>query len=130
MVEADGLRCPYHGWLFGTDGSCLDQPAEREETNFRSRVRAAAGVAQELGGLVWAYIGPSPAPELPQTTVPVQVLVPLGKALWHGTVALVRFLRPLWSFLGRVLLEVARAVGWAMTVLHRYLLRPIGMAVS
>ena len=69
VVEADGLRCPYHGWLFGTDGSCLDQPAEREETNFRDRVRAAAGVAQELGGLVWAYIGPSPAPQLPRFDV-------------------------------------------------------------
>ena len=69
VVEADGLRCPYHGWLFGTDGSCLDQPAEREETNFRDRVRAAAGVAQELGGLVWAYIGPLPAPELPRFDV-------------------------------------------------------------
>src|SRR5690242_14273702 len=31
VVEADGLHCPYHGWMFGTDGSCLDQPAEREE---------------------------------------------------------------------------------------------------
>src|SRR5208283_241363 len=69
VVEADGLRCPYHGWLYGVDGSCLDQPAEREETNFRSRVRAAAGVAQELGGLVWAYIGPLPAPELPRFDV-------------------------------------------------------------
>ncbi len=69
VVEADGLRCPYHGWLFGVDGSCLDQPAEREETNFRSRVRAAAGVAQELGGLVWAYLGPLPAPELPRFDV-------------------------------------------------------------
>ena len=69
VVEADGLRCPYHGWLFGIDGSCLDQPAEREETNFRDRVRAAAGVAQELGGLVWAYIGPLPAPELPRFDV-------------------------------------------------------------
>ena len=69
VVESDGLRCPYHGWLFGVDGSCLDQPAEREETNFSSRVRAAAGVAQELGGLVWAYIGPSPAPQLPRFDV-------------------------------------------------------------
>src|SRR6201995_5607359 len=66
VVEADGLRCPYHGWLFGTDGTCLDQPAEREETNFRDRVRAVAGQVQELGGLIWAYIGPSPAPELPR----------------------------------------------------------------
>ena len=47
VVEADGLRCPYHGWLFGTDGTCLDQPAEREETNFRDRVRAVAGQVQD-----------------------------------------------------------------------------------
>ena len=69
VVEADGLRCPYHGWLFGSDGSCLDQPAEREETNFRSRVSVRAGVVQEMGGLVWAYIGPAPAPELPRFDV-------------------------------------------------------------
>src|SRR5947207_900951 len=69
VVEADGLRCPYHGWLFGTDGTCLDQPAEREETNFRDRVQAVAGQVQELGGLIWAYIGPSPAPELPRFDV-------------------------------------------------------------
>src|SRR6266568_830499 len=69
VVETDGLRCPYHGWLFGTDGTCLDQPAEREETNFRDRVRAVAGQVQELGGLIWAYIGPSPAPELPRFDV-------------------------------------------------------------
>jgi 5,5'-dehydrodivanillate O-demethylase len=69
VVESDGIRCPYHGWLFGTDGSCLDQPAEREETNFRERVRARAGHVAELGGLVWAYIGPDPAPELPRFDV-------------------------------------------------------------
>jgi 5,5'-dehydrodivanillate O-demethylase len=69
VVEADGLRCPYHGWLFGLDGECLEQPAERDETNFRERVRAQAGKAQEMGGLVWAYVGPLPAPELPRFDV-------------------------------------------------------------
>jgi len=69
VVEANGIRCPYHGWLFGLDGECLEQPAEREETNFRSRVRAKAGKVQELGGLVWAYVGPDPAPELPRFDV-------------------------------------------------------------
>ena len=69
VVEGDGIRCPYHGWMFGVDGSCLDQPAEREETNFRERVRAVAGQVQELGGLIWAYIGPSPAPELAATSI-------------------------------------------------------------
>jgi phthalate 4,5-dioxygenase len=27
-IEDGGIRCPYHGWLFGVDGQCLDQPAE------------------------------------------------------------------------------------------------------
>ena len=66
VVEADGIRCAYHGWLFGLDGECLEQPAERAETTFKDRVRAKAGSAQEMGGLVWAYVGPSPAPELPR----------------------------------------------------------------
>jgi 5,5'-dehydrodivanillate O-demethylase oxygenase subunit len=69
VVEANGIRCPYHGWLFGLDGECLEQPAEREETSFKDRVRVKAGRAQELGGLVWAYVGPLPAPELPRFDV-------------------------------------------------------------
>jgi len=73
VVEPDGIRCPYHGWLFGTDGACLDQPAEREDTHFRDRVAVRAGRVQELGGLVWAYLGPDtaehPAPLLPRFDV-------------------------------------------------------------
>ena len=69
VVEANGIRCPYHGWLFGLDGECLEQPAERDETNFQDRVRVKAGKAQELGGLVWVYVGPDPAPELPRFDV-------------------------------------------------------------
>ena len=66
VVEADGLRCPYHGWVFDTDGVCTEQPAEKDNTNFQDRVRAQAGKVEELGGLVWAYVGPMPAPELPR----------------------------------------------------------------
>ncbi|MGH8931210.1 MAG: Rieske 2Fe-2S domain-containing protein [Egibacteraceae bacterium] len=69
VVEPDGLRCGYHGWLFGLDGRCLEQPAEMGKTSFAERVQADAGQAAELGGLVWAYIGPDPAPELPRYDV-------------------------------------------------------------
>ncbi len=58
VVESDGLRCPYHGWKFDTEGACIEQPAERENTQFQNRVRAEAGKVEELGGLVWAYVGP------------------------------------------------------------------------
>src|SRR5262245_26704270 len=29
-VEGDNLRCFYHGWLYGPDGQCIEQPAEPE----------------------------------------------------------------------------------------------------
>lgn len=69
MVEADGLRCPYHGWKFGTAGQCLEQPFEeavRPDGTFRDRVRLPSYPVEELGGLVFAYLGPQPAPLVPR----------------------------------------------------------------
>ena len=65
MVEANGLRCAYHGWVFNDKGKCVEQPAE-SNANFREKVCAKVGKAQELGGLIWAYIGKGAAPELPR----------------------------------------------------------------
>jgi phthalate 4,5-dioxygenase len=38
--EEAGLRCVYHGWKFGADGTCLDMPNEPAESDFRTRVKA------------------------------------------------------------------------------------------
>jgi 5,5'-dehydrodivanillate O-demethylase len=61
----DGLRCPYHGWTFDESGACTLQPAEPESSRFRDKVRVSAYPVAELGGLIWAYLGPAPAPLLP-----------------------------------------------------------------
>ena len=67
IVEDGGLRCGYHGWKFDADGKCVDILAEPDSSPaFRDRVCVRAGKAQALGGLVWAYIGDDPAPELPR----------------------------------------------------------------
>ena len=66
IPEAEGLRCPYHGWLFDGTGRCLEQPAEPEDSTFRDRIRIAGYPVQEMGGLIWAYLGPEPAPLLPR----------------------------------------------------------------
>jgi len=65
-VEERGLRCCYHGWLYGADGRCLEMPAEPPESRLHEEVCIPAGVAEELSGLVFAYIGPQPAPLLPR----------------------------------------------------------------
>ena len=69
LCERDGLRCPYHGWKFAADGRCVETPAEPAGSNLRDHVRAVAYPTQELGGLVWAYLGPAPAPLLPRYDV-------------------------------------------------------------
>src|SRR5262245_9731642 len=69
VCEPDGLRCAYHGWLFGRDGRCLEQPAEPPESTFKDRITVTAYPVQELGGMVWAYLGPAPAPMVPRYDV-------------------------------------------------------------
>jgi 5,5'-dehydrodivanillate O-demethylase len=66
IPEEGGLRCPYHGWKFSGSGACMEQPAEPPDSTFRHRVRIPAYPVQELGGLIWAYLGPAPVPILPR----------------------------------------------------------------
>src|SRR5437588_1425539 len=72
--EEGGLRCVYHGWKYDTKGSCLDMPNEPQETNFKHAVRLKAYPTAEMGGLIWAYMGPPekvpPLPKFEWTQVP------------------------------------------------------------
>ena len=58
----DGIRCPYHGWKFDGAGHCLEQPNEPEGSNFKDKIATAGYPVQEFAGLIWAYMGPLPAP--------------------------------------------------------------------
>jgi len=58
-TEARGLRCCYHGWLFDTEGRCLEQPCEPEGGRQRGRVRQPWYPLEERYGLIFAYLGPS-----------------------------------------------------------------------
>lgn len=64
-VEQDGIRCCYHGWKFGADGRCLDMPAEPANSPLVDEVRQTAYPTEEAAGLIFAYLGPQPAPPLP-----------------------------------------------------------------
>lgn len=72
IPEQGGLRCPYHGWKFDGRGACLEMPAEPPESTFKHRVRIPAYPVQELGGLIWAYLGPEPVPLLPRWDILVR----------------------------------------------------------
>ena len=68
-VDEEGIRCPYHGWKFDGTGKCLEQPAEPESGGFKDKIKHIAYPAQRLGGLIWTYMGPQPAPLLPRWDV-------------------------------------------------------------
>ncbi|MBT6275682.1 MAG: Rieske 2Fe-2S domain-containing protein, partial [Chromatiales bacterium] len=63
--ENGALRCPFHGWLFGANGQCLEQPAEPEDSRYHERIRVTNYPAVERNGMVLAYLGGGDAPALP-----------------------------------------------------------------
>jgi 5,5'-dehydrodivanillate O-demethylase len=67
-VEDRGLRCHYHGWRWEHTGRCLEQPFEEiahPDARFKERVRIKAYTVEPKAGLLWAYLGPQPAPLVP-----------------------------------------------------------------
>jgi len=69
IVEEDGLRCPYHGWKYDSTGRCLEQPFEetlRPGNAPKDKLKLSAYAVEQLGGLIFAYLGPSPVPLLPR----------------------------------------------------------------
>ncbi len=68
MVEKNGIRCNYHGWCFDTTGQCVEQPFEEvvdPSGKMKSRTQIKAYKVEAKAGLLWAYMGPEPAPLLP-----------------------------------------------------------------
>jgi len=66
------LRRCYHGWLYDIDGRVLEMPGEPPDSTFGARVRHPAYRVQELAGMIFAYLGPEPAPLLPRYDVLVR----------------------------------------------------------
>ena len=53
-----GIRCCYHGWLYGTNGLILETPGESADSTLKDRLCHGAYPVREHGGLVFAYMGP------------------------------------------------------------------------
>ena len=65
IPENEGLRCPYHGWLYDNQGNCLEQPAEAPDSTFKDRIKVLSYPVEQVGGMLWAWMGPEPRPMVP-----------------------------------------------------------------
>jgi 5,5'-dehydrodivanillate O-demethylase len=68
IPQARGLRCAYHGWVYNAEGRVVEMPFEPACL----QLKVPAYPVQELGGLVFAYLGPQPAPLLPRWDIYVR----------------------------------------------------------
>ena len=82
-VEQQGLRCCYHGWLFDTEGRCLDQPCEPDHGRHREAARQPWYPLQERYGLVFAYLGPPERRPVLPAYDNLETLAP-GESLWRS----------------------------------------------
>src|SRR4051812_996492 len=62
IPQEKGLRCCYHGWTYDTEGHVVDMPFEPACLPLKIK----AYPVEELGGLIFAYLGPAPVPLLPR----------------------------------------------------------------
>src|SRR5205814_10507640 len=62
IPQPNGLRCAYHGWTYNLEGQVMDMPFEPACLP----LKITAYGLEELGGLLWAYLGPDPRPLLPR----------------------------------------------------------------
>ena len=68
FVEKEGIRCSYHGWQFNGKGNCIHQPYEEicdVSGKLKSTTHIKSYPVKAKAGLLWAYMGPTPIPELP-----------------------------------------------------------------
>lgn len=64
-LEAGGIRCLFHGWVFDVNGKCLETPAEPEGSRLCDRVATRSYPVVEKSGIIFAYLGDGEPPAFP-----------------------------------------------------------------
>jgi len=84
-VEADQLRCAYHGWTYGPEGTCTSIPA-RFGTSIPTKAKLKRYLAEEKCGLIWVCLEDEPhfpLPELPEMDDPNYRVVSVPAYEWN-----------------------------------------------
>ena len=58
IIEPGGIRCSYHGWKYGLDGTIKETPCEPPASQVKKKACLGAYPVIEYKGLAFAYMGP------------------------------------------------------------------------
>ena len=66
VIAEHGIRCCYHGWMYGNDGALLETPGEPPTSPHKTHICQGAYPVVEFKDVIFAYLGPPEArPEFP-----------------------------------------------------------------
>jgi phenylpropionate dioxygenase-like ring-hydroxylating dioxygenase large terminal subunit len=82
------LRCPYHGWVFGDEGRCVEIPSSGPEAAIAPAAHLNTLSVEECYGLVWFCPGEpaSPIPHLGVDDDPSFTRLNTGMQVWNCSV--------------------------------------------
>jgi phenylpropionate dioxygenase-like ring-hydroxylating dioxygenase large terminal subunit len=60
-----GIRCPYHGWLFNENGTCVEVPSRLSAERLPT-IRIPSTRTYESGGAVWVTLSDEPHEDRPE----------------------------------------------------------------
>lgn len=78
-VEDDCIYCPYHGWKYQSDGTCIKIPADSPGTPISKQAHIDTYSVQEKYGWVWLFLGDLPEVERPPLPPPPE----FGNLVWQ-----------------------------------------------
>lgn len=65
-IDHDNIVCPYHGWRYNSEGTCVHIP-QKENLSIPQKARATSFACIERYGLIWVCLG-EPSYPLPDVT--------------------------------------------------------------
>lgn len=82
-VKSGCIECPYHGWTYDGDGSCVHIPDLEAPMRIPARARVPAFETRESHGFVWVRLEPSRAAHWPLPVL-AEASDPGWRAVWHS----------------------------------------------
>jgi phenylpropionate dioxygenase-like ring-hydroxylating dioxygenase large terminal subunit len=79
-VKAGCVVCPYHGWQFSGDGTCVRIPSLGADAKLPARAKVDSYPVEERYGIVFAFLGDLPESERP----PIYDVAEYGTAQWKS----------------------------------------------
>lgn len=64
-LQGDCIACPYHGWEYKADGTCVRIPANLDGIPVPKKARVDSYPTREKYGWIWAFLGDLPEAERP-----------------------------------------------------------------